>query len=202
MHIQKDLTYSIDALEPYIDAKTMEIHFTKHHVGYINKLNEALQGHPDAASLELEDLLKNINSLDPNIKQAVINHAGGHHNHTLFWESMSPQPKNPQGKFLEAIERKFNSLQEFKDQFVANAASLFGSGWGYLVLDADSNLEIIKTPNQNSPLMDGKTPLLGVDVWEHAYYLKYQNRRPEYLDAFMKVLDFSVVEDRFNKNFN
>lgn len=201
MHKQKELLYSFDALEPYIDAKTMEIHFTKHHVGYINKLNNALKDHPDTASLELEDLLKNVNSLDPNIKQAVINHGGGHHNHTLFWEAMSPKPKDPSGKFLESLESKFGSLQDFKDQFIANAASVFGSGWGYLVLDSNSNLELIKTPNQDSPLMQGKTPLLGVDVWEHAYYLKYQNKRPDYLDAFMKVLDLSVVEDRFNKNY-
>ena len=193
------LPYSLDALAPYIDAETMRIHYSLHHQAYINKLNAALQDHPEALELDLVDLLKNIDSLDPSIQKAVINHGGGHHNHTLFWDALSPKQTSTQGKFKEALESKFGSLQELEKQLVKTAAGVFGSGWGYLVADSDQKLQLIQTPNQNSPLMQGLTPLLGIDVWEHAYYLNYQNRRPEYLDAILKIINWEEVSNRYNQ---
>ncbi len=199
MHQLPSLPYALDDLEPYIDKETMEIHYTKHHQAYINKLNQALADHAESSSLDLAELLANTGSLDENIRQAVINHGGGHHNHSLFWEALTPKPSEPQGKFLEALKSSFNSKEELEQKFIQAAAGVFGSGWGYLVADQDHKLQIIKTANQDSPLMQGLTPLLGVDVWEHAYYLKYQNRRPEYLDAFLKIINWEVVSDRYNQ---
>lgn len=193
------LAFGLADLEPYFDKETMELHYTKHHQAYINKLNAALEGHPDSTTLNLKDLLTNVDALDPKIRQAVINHGGGHHNHTLFWEALTPQKTQANGKFLEAVKSQFKSLEELQQKLVQSAAGVFGSGWGYLVADSEQKLQIITTPNQDSPLMQGLTPLLGVDVWEHAYYLKYQNRRPEYLDAFLKIINWEVVSDRYHQ---
>jgi Fe-Mn family superoxide dismutase len=197
MHKVPALGYEFNALEPHIDAKTMEIHHDKHHAAYVNKLNEALEGHPDLAAKSVEDLLRGIDSVPEAIRGAVRNHGGGHANHSLFWTSMSPKGGGePSGDLAKAMNAAFGSFDGFKEKFKAAAGGQFGSGWGWLVKDGDK-LEILARPNQDSPLMEGKTPLLGVDVWEHAYYLHYQNRRPDYLSAFFNVIDWDAVAKRF-----
>lgn len=192
-----DLPYKHDALEPHIDARTMEIHHGKHHQGYTNKLNKALEGH-SFASLPVEDVLKKIDEVPEDIRQAVINNGGGYANHNLFWEILSPNGGgNPTGDVAKAIDEKFGSFDKFKDEFSAAAAGRFGSGWGWLCVDSSGNLVLTSTANQDSPYMDGLTPILGVDVWEHAYYLKYQNKRPEYLSAFWNVVNWDQVEKNY-----
>jgi superoxide dismutase, Fe-Mn family len=190
------LPYDYDALEPYIDKKTMELHHTKHHQTYVDKLNEALAKHPDVADISLEKLLADLDSVPEDIRTAVRNHGGGHSNHSFFWTIMGPKAGGmPSGKIGEAITRTFTDFNKFKDQFTKAAAGVFGSGWAWLVLQ-DGKLEIVSTPNQDSPLMKGQKPVLGLDVWEHAYYLKYQNRRPEYIDAWWNVVNWKEVEKK------
>lgn len=198
MHTVPSLAYAFDALEPHIDAKTMEIHHDKHHAAYVAKLNAALEGHADLAAKPLEELLRGIDSLPESVRGAVKNHGGGHANHTLFWEIMAPNAGgSPSGKLAEAIERDFGSFAAFQEKLTNAAANQFGSGWGWLVASG-GKLEVLARPNQDSPLMEGKTPLLGVDVWEHAYYLKYQNRRPDYLSAWWNVVNWPAIAGKFD----
>ncbi|GIW63298.1 MAG: superoxide dismutase [Patescibacteria group bacterium] len=184
-----NLNYEYNALEPYIDEQTMMIHHTKHHQAYIDKLNSVLQNHPEIADEPVEELLGNLEGLDiPDSDKTLIrNHGGGYLNHNLFWEVMSPK-KDVDEQLLADIENKFGSLSEFKQEFENTAVSLFGSGWVYLVRDNHNNLQIISLPNQDSPYLKGLTPVFGIDVWEHAYYLKYQNRRAEYVSNWWNVL--------------
>ncbi len=193
-----DLDYPYDALEPHIDARTMEIHHTKHHQAYLDKLNAAVEPYPDLAAKPVEALLRDLNSVPEAIRGAVRNHGGGHANHSLFWQIMGPDGGGaPSGALAEAIDRDFGSFEAFRDAFNAAAAGQFGSGWGWLVKDKDNRLSVVATANQDSPLSDGKQPLLGVDVWEHAYYLNYQNRRPDYVKAFWNVVRWPQVARRF-----
>ncbi|AEH53765.1 MULTISPECIES: superoxide dismutase SodA [Heyndrickxia] len=188
------LPYAYDALEPYIDKETMNIHHTKHHNTYVTNLNKALEGHDDLASKSVEDLISDLNAVPEEIRTAVRNNGGGHANHSLFWTLLSPNGGGePKGALLDAINSKFGSFEKFKEQFAAAAAGRFGSGWAWLVVH-NGELEIMSTPNQDSPLSEGKKPVLGLDVWEHAYYLKYQNRRPEYISAFWNVVNWDEVE--------
>ncbi len=190
------LPYSFDALEPHIDSATMRIHHDKHHAAYVGKLNAALDGHEALQAKSVEALLRDIDSIPEAIRGAVRNHGGGHANHSLFWTSMGPDGGGaPSGELADAINAAFGSFDSFQERFAAAAAGQFGSGWGWLVV-SDGTLEVIARPNQDSPLMEGKTPLLGVDVWEHAYYLHYQNRRPDYLKAWWNTVRWSVVAER------
>ncbi|MGO1818527.1 MAG: superoxide dismutase [Senegalia sp. (in: firmicutes)] len=192
-----ELDYSYDALEPHIDARTMEIHHSKHHQGYTDKLNKALKDQGDLKNKDIEDILSNIETLPNDIKTAVRNNGGGYYNHLLFWEMMSPDSKKkPEGDLLEKIEKTFGSFDKFKEEFTNAAKTRFGSGWAWLILN-NGNLEITSTPNQDSPLMEGKKILLGLDVWEHAYYLKYQNKRPDYIEAFWNVINWDYVSKRY-----
>ena len=185
------LPYAKDALEPHIDATTMEIHHGKHHQTYITKLNAALEGHPDLAAKSIEDLIADIDALPESVRAAVRNNGGGHANHSLFWKLMAPNAGGqPTGALASAIESTFGSFNAFKEKFEAAGANRFGSGWAWLIKNKEGSLEITSTPNQDSPLMSGDTPLLGCDVWEHAYYLNYQNRRPDYLKAFWNVVNW------------
>ena len=187
-HQLPKLSYAYDALEPHIDAKTMEIHYTKHHQTYVDKLNAALKEEPKWAELPVIDLLKKIKEVPEKIRTAVKNHGGGHANHTLFWETMTPGGRGePKGKLDEAIKTAFGNFNAFKEKFTAAAVNHFGSGWAWACA-INGKIEVFSTPNQDSPWMENKTPLLGLDVWEHAYYLKYQNRRPEYIEAWWNVL--------------
>ncbi|GIV58297.1 MAG: superoxide dismutase [Bacteroidetes bacterium] len=193
-HTLPDLPYPYDALEPHIDARTMEIHHTKHHQGYVNNLNKALEGHADLQARSLEDLLRGIDEVPEAIRTAVRNNGGGHANHSLFWTIMSPNGGGaPQGSLAEAIEAAFGSFEAFKEKFSAEAAGRFGSGWAWLVVDQDGNLQVYSTANQDSPYMQGHTPILGLDVWEHAYYLHYQNRRPDYIQHWWNVVNWEQV---------
>ena len=190
-----DLPYDYTALEPHIDEQTMRIHHTKHHQTYVDKLNDAVKG-TDLESKDVEDILRNFSSVPADKQTPVKNHAGGHANHSLFWTIMSPNGGgNPSGDIASAIDGAFGSFDSFKEKFNAQAAAVFGSGWAWLVSNG-GKVEIIGKPNQDSPLMDGLTPLLGLDVWEHAYYLKYQNRRPEYIDAWWNVVNWDEVSKR------
>ncbi|MBC1663407.1 superoxide dismutase [Listeria welshimeri] len=192
------LPYTYDALEPNFDKETMEIHYTKHHNTYVTKLNEAVANHPELASKPVEELVANLDSVPEDIRGAVRNHGGGHANHTLFWSILSPNGGGaPTGNLKAAIEREFGTFDEFKEKFNAAAAARFGSGWAWLVVN-NGKLEIVSTANQDSPLSDGKTPVLGLDVWEHAYYLKFQNRRPEYIDTFWNVINWDEANKRFD----
>lgn len=188
-HTLAPLPYAYDALEPYIDARTMEIHHTKHHQGYIDKLNAVLEKHPDISDRPVEDLLKNIESLniDEADKKMIRNHGGGHLNHSLFWQIMGPM-KDVDEKLVKDIEKTFSSLDAFKKEFTDKATTLFGSGWVWLARDEQDALHIHQMPNQDSPFLHGHTPVIGLDVWEHAYYLKYENRRAEYIQAWWSVL--------------
>jgi Fe-Mn family superoxide dismutase len=193
------LPYAFDALEPHIDARTMEIHHDKHHAAYVNNLNKALESHPDQQHKTVEELLRGIDSLPEGVRTAVRNNGGGHANHSLFWQIMGPGGGGqPSGALAGAIDQELGGLESFKQKLSAAATGQFGSGWGWLVL-AGGKLEVIARPNQDSPLMEGKMPLLGVDVWEHAYYLKYQNRRPDYLAAWWSTVNWKFVEDLFAK---
>ncbi|HKI00602.1 MAG TPA: superoxide dismutase [Thermoanaerobaculia bacterium] len=192
------LPYGFDALEPHIDAKTMEIHHDKHHATYVAKLNEAIGKHSELDGKPVEELLRGIDQIPEDIRGAVRNHGGGHHNHSLFWEVMGPGGGgNPSGELADALKSDFGSFEAFKEKLTNAAVNQFGSGWGWLVASG-GKLDVVSRPNQDSPLMEGKTPLLGVDVWEHAYYLKYQNRRPDYLAAWWNTIDWSAVAQRYS----
>lgn len=193
------LPYPYDALEPHIDALTMYIHHTKHHAGYVNNLNKALESAPELANKSLEELLANNCAIVPEkIRTAVRNHGGGHSNHSFFWEIMGPNAGGqPSGKLADAINKTFGSFEKFKEKFTEAALGRFGSGWAWLVLTPEKKLEVYSTANQDSPLMEGKIPILGIDVWEHAYYLKYQHRRAEYVQAWWNVVNWAAVEKRF-----
>ena len=193
-----DLPYAHDALEPHIDARTMEIHHGKHHQAYINNVNGALEGNEELAGKSVEDLVSDLDSVPEDIRGAVRNNGGGHANHSLFWSVMGPgKGGEPGGELGAAIGATFGSFDAFKEAFAAAGMTRFGSGWAWLVVDGDS-LAVTSTANQDSPLMEGKTPLLGLDVWEHAYYLNYQNRRPDYIGAFWNVVDWDAVAARFS----
>ena len=194
-HFLPALPYAYDALEPYFDAKTMEIHHTKHHQTYVDKLNAALESNESLQKSSAEDLLKDLNTVPENIRTAVRNHGGGHANHSFWWQMLRKDVRYS-GEIAKAIDSKFGSYDEFKDKFSDTAALLFGSGWTWLVF-SNGELEIMTTPNQDSPLIEGKTPILGIDVWEHAYYLKYQNRRPDYISAFFNVINWEQVNEYF-----
>lgn len=197
-HTLPALPYAYDALEPHIDAKTMEIHHSRHHQAYINNLNAALADLPELAALPLEALLARIDSLPAQVQGAVRNHGGGHANHSLFWQVMSPQGGGePDGELAAAIERDLGGLESFRQAFTQAALSRFGSGWAWLVVDGRGKLQVVSSANQDSPLMEGLTPILGLDVWEHAYYLKYQNKRPDYIAAFYNVIDWDEVARRY-----
>lgn len=193
------LPYAFDALEPHIDAKTMEIHSQKHHKAYVDNLNKALENNPELANLDIVTLLRDIKKVPESIRQAVINNGGGHHNHSLFWEIMGPQTGGePTGQLADAIKATFGDFAKFKETVKNNGLTQFGSGWSWVVYNPTSGkLEAIKRPNQDSPLMDGLVPILGVDVWEHAYYLKYQNLRGNYIDAWWNVVNWKAVADKF-----
>ena len=191
------LPYGYDALEPNIDARTMEIHHTKHHQGYVNNLNAAIEKAPELQNKSLEELLKDLSAVPEKVRTAVRNNAGGHWNHSLFWTIMAPNGGGePAGDLANAIKKSFGDFSKFKEQFNAAASGRFGSGWAWLVADRSGNLSIESTPNQDNPVMDGRHPLLGVDVWEHAYYLKYQNRRADYLSAWWNTVNWPEVVKR------
>ncbi len=194
-----ELPYSFDALQPHIDAKTMEIHHDKHHAAYVTKLNEALAG-AGLPEQSIEDLCRNINTVPEKIRAAVRNNGGGHANHSMFWLMMSPKGGGePTGKLADAITAELGGFAKFKEAFTAAGIARFGSGWAWLSLEKGGKLLVESTPNQDNPYMDGKTPILGVDVWEHAYYLNYQNRRPDYLAAFYNVIDWKAADQRYAK---
>lgn len=191
------LPYAHDALEPHIDKRTMEIHHGKHHQGYTNKVNAALEGH-EFAELPIEEVLSRITEVPEDIRQGVINNGGGYANHKLFWSVLSPEGGgDPSGKLADAIDNEFDSFEKFKEEFSSTSAGQFGSGWGWLCVDNSGDLKVISTPNQDSPLMNGLTPILGVDVWEHAYYLHYQNRRPDYISAFWNIVNWDKVNELY-----
>jgi Fe-Mn family superoxide dismutase len=192
------LPYAYDALEPHIDARTMEIHHTKHHQTYITNLNGALEKNPDLAKKSLEDLLSDLNSVPEDARTVVRNHGGGTWNHSMFWEIMAPKAGGtPKGELLQAINAAFKSFEAFKEEFTKSAGARFGSGWAWLVKKG-SGLAVVSTANQDNPLSDGATPILGIDVWEHAYYLNYQNRRPDYVAAWWNVVNWDAVAERFS----
>jgi Fe-Mn family superoxide dismutase len=193
------LPYDYAALEPHIDKETMTIHHDKHHAAYVNNLNAALEGKADLAGKSIEELVTNLSAVPEASRTAVRNNAGGHINHTMFWEIMTPGgAKEPTGELGNAVSSTFGSFEDFKKQFNDAGVKRFGSGWAWLIKNKDGKLEIVSTPNQDNPLMDGQqTPILGNDVWEHAYYLKYQNRRPDYLGAWWNVVNWDKVAERF-----
>ncbi len=192
------LPYAEDALEPYIDARTMSIHHDKHHAAYTNNLNAALKDHSDLAGKSIEQLLGDLGALPESIRTAVRNNGGGYANHNLFWETMAPKHGGePSGALAEAIDQAFGSFAAFQEQFAKAAATRFGSGWAWLYVDKNGGLAVGSTPNQDTPLMEGNTPLLGLDVWEHAYYLNYQNRRPDYVSAWWNVVNWDVVAAKY-----
>ncbi|HET6763923.1 MAG TPA: superoxide dismutase [Longimicrobiaceae bacterium] len=195
-----DLSYPFDALEPHIDARTMEIHHDKHHAAYVNNLNAALEKHPEfKAGDDVDALMARLDEVPEDIRTAVRNHGGGHSNPTFFWQIMGPGAGGePRGALGNAITKAFGSFEEFKTQFKAKAVGRFGSGWAWLIADGKGGVALADTPNQDTPLMTGQTPLLGIDVWEHAYYLKYQNLRPSYVDAWWNVVNWTEVSRRFD----
>ncbi len=193
-----ELRYSYDDLEPYIDATTMEIHHTKHHGSYVKNLNAALEKYPEWASKSIEDILKDLDNIPADIRTTVRNNGGGHYNHSLFWTIMGPNGGGkPSGKLAESIDKTFGSFDKFKEEFSNAAATRFGSGWAWMVLDNYGHLSILSTPNQDNPIMYSLKPVLGLDVWEHAYYLKYQNRRPEYIQAWWNIVNWEEVGKRY-----
>jgi Fe-Mn family superoxide dismutase len=191
-----NLPYAYDALEPYIDEETMHIHHDKHHQTYVNNLNVAVEKHPELFEMGVEDILKDLNNVPEDIRMAVRNNGGGHANHTFFWNSMTGEKTELEGLLKTKIEEAFGSVDNFKEEFAAAATSRFGSGWAWLVKNGDK-LEVVSTPNQDTPISEGKTPLLALDVWEHAYYLKYRNVRPDYIKAFWNVVNWDMVTKRF-----
>ena len=197
-HTLPKLAYDYKALEPHIDAQTMGIHHTKHHQTYITNLNKALEGKPNLESKTIEALIADLNSVPEDIRTVVKNNGGGHANHSLFWTLMGPKKGGkPTGDLEKAITKEFGSFEAFKEKIENAAKGRFGSGWAWLALDKNGKLEVYSTPNQDSPLMEGKKPIFGIDVWEHAYYLKYQNRRPDYLAAFWNVVDWDAVAKNY-----
>jgi superoxide dismutase, Fe-Mn family len=199
-HELPPLPYAYEALEPYIDTETMHLHHDKHHATYVNTLNTAIEKHPELAAKSAEDLLRNLNSVPEDIRTTVRNHGGGHVNHTMFWQIMGPKAgAEPSGGLADEIRKVFGSFDEFKTKFNDAGAKQFGSGWAWLVRGNDSKLQIISTPNQDSPLLQGLWPIMGNDVWEHAYYLKYKNARADYLKAWWNVVNWKEVEKRFQK---
>lgn len=193
-----DLPYAYGALEPYIDEQTMRLHHTKHHQTYVDKLNHALEGHDDLSAKSIEDILSSLDTVPADIRGEIQDNGGGHYNHSMFWQIMgADQPGKPEGDISTAIDAAFGSFDNFKQKFSEAAANRFGSGWAWLV-DKNGKLEITSTGNQDCPLSDGAKPIMGLDVWEHAYYLKYQNRRPEYIDAWWKVLNWTEVSKRLS----
>ena len=193
-HKLPDLPYDTNALEPHIDAKTMSIHHGKHHQGYVNNLNAALEKYPDLQNEALVELLADLEAIPADIRTAVRNNGGGHANHSLFWRCMSPQGGGePLGNLAEAINKSFGSFDNFKEQFTKAAATRFGSGWAWLCVDGNDKLIVTSTPNQDNPISEGLVPILGLDVWEHAYYLNYQNRRPDYITAWWNVVNWDEV---------
>jgi Fe-Mn family superoxide dismutase len=200
-HTLPDLPYAYAALEPHIDARTMEIHHDKHHAGYVAKLNAALEGHPELAGRPIEEILQDTDSLPQEIRQAVINNGGGHANHSLFWNIMSANGGGePSGELAKAINSTFGGFPQFKDEFTKAALARFGSGWAWMCFDPSGKLAVCSTANQDSPLSRGHWPVFGLDVWEHAYYLKYQNRRPDYVAAWWNVVDWNRVGERFKEH--
>ncbi len=198
-HTLPSLPYAFAALEPHIDTRTMEIHYTKHHQAYVDNLNKALDKHPELSEKSIEELVADLEMVPEDIRPAVRNHGGGHLNHSFFWQILAPGAGGePSGALAEAIKASFGSFDAFKEQFAAATAARFGSGWGWLVVDG-KKLTIVTTPNQDNPITDGKTPVLGLDVWEHAYYLNYQNRRPDYIKAFWNVVNWKEVEKRYEE---
>lgn len=192
------LPYAYDALEPHIDARTMEIHHTKHHQGYVDKLNKALEKYTDLQNKSLEELLQSLDAVPEEIRTAVRNNGGGHYNHSLFWKIMKKDGGgDPNGMLAEAINKNFGDFSKFKEEFTKAATTRFGSGWAWLLLDKEGKLAVTSTPNQDSPILEGLHPILGLDVWEHAYYLKYQNRRPDYIEAWWSVVNWDEVENNF-----
>lgn len=199
MYKLPDLPYDYNALEPHIDAQTMQLHHDKHHATYVDKVNAALEGQNELAAMNIDELMRNLDRVPEDVRTAVRNNGGGHSNHSLFWSIMSPNGGGePGGTLLDAVNSTFGEFASFQEKFSEAAVSRFGSGWAWLVVDSSTNLalSIVDTPNQDTPLMDGKTPIFGIDVWEHAYYLKYQNRRPEYVQAFWNVVNWDEVERR------
>ncbi|MDP4169777.1 MAG: superoxide dismutase [Bacillota bacterium] len=193
------LPYGYDALEPNIDKETMNIHHTKHHNTYVTNLNNALEGNEELLSKTVEEIVSNLDAVPEAVRTAVRNNGGGHANHSLFWQILSPNGGGePAGELADALNKKFGSFENFKEEFAKAATTRFGSGWAWLAVN-NGELEVTSTPNQDSPLMEGKTPLLGLDVWEHAYYLKYQNRRPEYINSFWNAVNWEEVTKRFNE---
>ncbi|MFH5837391.1 superoxide dismutase [Proteiniclasticum sp. C24MP] len=198
-HELPKLPYDYNALEPYVDAQTMEIHYSKHHNGYVTKLNGALEKYPELQEKSLKELLTDLNAVPEDIRTAVRNNGGGHMNHSLFWTVMKKaEGQKPEGELLEAINEKFGSFDEFKTVFSDAAATRFGSGWAWLVVKG-GKLEVMSTPNQDNPVSEGYEPILGLDVWEHAYYLKYQNRRPEYIENWFNVVNWDEVSKLFKE---
>ncbi|WP_139904665.1 superoxide dismutase [Clostridium thermarum] len=194
------LKYEYKDLEPFIDENTMTIHHTKHHATYINNLNAALEKYPELAEKSLEDLLRGLRDLPEEIKTAVRNNGGGNYNHSLFWSIMTPNGEGaPEGKLNDDIVKTFGSFEAFKEEFTKAATTRFGSGWAWLVVDDNGNLKVTSTANQDNPIMDNLTPILGLDVWEHAYYLKYQNRRPEYISAWWNIVSWKEVSRLYNE---
>jgi Fe-Mn family superoxide dismutase len=192
------LPYGFDALEPHIDTTTMQIHHGKHHQTYVNNLNAAIEKAPELAGKSLDELMRGIDKVPEAVRTAVRNNGGGHWNHSLFWEIMSPSGGEPTGKLADALQDSFGGLAKFKEQWATAGTGRFGSGWVWLLNDGDK-LSITSTPNQDNPLMEGNTPILGLDVWEHAYYLKYQNRRPDYIAAWWSVVNWDEVGRRFSR---
>ena len=194
------LPYDYKALEPHIDEQTMRLHHDKHHAAYVNNLNAALEPHPDLQKMPIEELLANLTKVPEAIRPKVRNNGGGHFNHTLFWEMMTPGgAKEPGGALADAISKAFGSFTAFKEQFAKACVDRFGSGWGWLITDRSGKLSIESTPNQDTPIMEGKMPVLGCDVWEHAYYLKYQNRRPDYVASWWNVVNWTDIARRYDK---
>ena len=199
-HVLPALPFAYDAYEPAVDVRTMEIHHTKHHQGYVNKLNAALEKAPQFADKSVEDILRCINDIPEDIRTAVRNNGGGHANHSLFWRILNVNgAKEPTGALADALKKACGPIPEFKEKFSAIGATRFGSGWAWLVVDENKELKGYSTANQDSPLMDGHIPILGIDVWEHAYYLKYQNKRPDYLSAIIDIIDWDVVSQLYDE---
>lgn len=194
--ILPDLPYAYDALEPHIDAETMTLHHDKHHATYVANANAALEKHPEIGE-ELEALLADVSQIPEDIRQAVINNGGGHLNHALFWELMSPEETQISQELSEDINATFGSFEDFKAAFTAAATGRFGSGWAWLVVNAEGKLEVLSTANQDTPIMEGKKPILGLDVWEHAYYLNYRNVRPNYIKAFFEIINWNKVNELY-----
>ncbi len=194
-----DLPYSYDALEPYIDAQTMEIHHSKHHQAYVNKLNSGIEGHDELVYDSVHDLLKNFSKVPEGVKKAVQNQGGGHSNHSIFWTVMGPNSGGePAGEIASAIDDTFGSFKEFRDKLTAAATTIFGSGWAWLVL-AGGRLDVIQCANQDSPFMSGLFPLVGIDMWEHAFYLKHQNKKPDYIEDWYNVVNWDAVNQRYQQ---